>query len=129
MLRRDIKNLLRRDIYNDNFGPNWVNVCILVPKDHVFPWYWHLGLCICSWFDNLWFLQANIKNCRAGTIFYTDFNHRKCITYALSLLKYCLFFDHEPLICSIHSVFNVIMLKSEEKTLRQDTKIFLRADF
>ena len=30
MLRRDIKNLLRRDIYKDNFGPNWVNVCILV---------------------------------------------------------------------------------------------------
>ena len=86
-----------------------------LPKDHVFPWYWHLGLCICSWFDNLWFLQANIKNCRAGTIFYTDFNHRKCITYALSLLKCCLFFDHEPLICSIHSDFKVIMFKTIKK--------------
>ena len=94
-----------------------------LPKDHVFPWYWHLGLCICSWFDNLWFLQANIKNCRAGTIFYTDFNHRKCIIYALSLLKCCLFFDDEPLICSIHSVFKVIILKTKKKVTPGHYKI------
>ena len=51
---------------------------------------------------------------KSETIFDTDFDHNTDVSFGLSLLKCCLFFDHEPMIYSIVLVFEVTMLKTEK---------------